>query len=150
VKVTSPAFEHNQAIPEKYTCDGENVNPPLKIQDLPKETQSLAVIVDDPDAPSGIWTHWIVWNIPPTNEIQEDSVPGVEGNNDFDLSIYGGPCPASGEHRYFFRVFALNGRLSLDRKASKQELENAIQDRLIDSGVLVGKYKRSHPEEIPR
>jgi Raf kinase inhibitor-like YbhB/YbcL family protein len=150
VKVTSPAFENNQKIPEKYTCDGENVSPPLKIQDLPKETQSLAVIVDDPDAASGSWTHWIVWNIPPTSEIPENTVPGVEGNNDFDLPIYGGPCPASGEHRYLFRVFALNGQLSLDKKTSKQQLEHAIQDKIIDSAVLVGKYRRAHPEEIPR
>lgn len=142
VKLTSPAFENNQRIPEKYTCDGDNVNPPLKIHDLPNNTQSLAMIVDDPDAPSGDWTHWLVWNIPPTNEIRENSVPGMEGLNDFDLPIYGGPCPASGEHRYHFRIFALNGQLSLDKNTSKKDLENAIQDKLLDSAVLIGKYQR--------
>jgi Raf kinase inhibitor-like YbhB/YbcL family protein len=146
VKITSSAFENNETIPEKYTCDGENVNPPLRIVDLPEETQALALIVDDPDAAAGTWTHWMVWNIPPTNEIGENTVPGVEGKNDFDLPIYGGPCPASGEHRYFFRVFALNDTLSLDKNTPKTKVESAIQGKLLDSAVLIGKYKRPHPE----
>ena len=99
--ISSPAFKNNKEIPRKYTCDGEDVNPQLDINGLPEETKSLVLIVDDPDAPMGDWVHWIVWNIAPTDKIKENSVPGVEGMNDFSKHYYGGPCPPSGTHRYF-------------------------------------------------
>jgi len=143
MKIYSPAFDNNDQIPEKYTCDGENVNPPLRIEDLPKNTKSLALIVDDPDSASGSFTHWMVWDIPPNTDISENSVPGTEGNNSFDLPIYGGPCPPQGaDHRYFFRVYALTDSLNLKKDASKQDVENAIHDHLIDSALLMGRYHR--------
>ena len=107
LKLTSPAFANNQMIPQKYSCKGEDINPPLKIEGVPKNTKSLLLIVDDPDAPVGNWNHWIVWNIPPeTSVIGENSVPqnAVLGMNDFRKLDYGGPCPPSGTHRYFFKI----------------------------------------------
>ena len=93
LKIISSAFKYNERIPAKYTCDGIDVNPPLKFRNIPTGTKSLVLIVDDPDAPMGTWIHWIVWNIPPTEEIDEDTVPGIEGINDFNKNSYGGPCP---------------------------------------------------------
>ena len=110
MKIISEVFENKQMIPQKYTCDGENINPPLQITDIPSNTESLVLIVDDPDAPSGDWIHWLVWNInPQTKEIMEDSVPenAVVGTNDFKKMEYDGPCPPSGTHRYVFKVLAL-------------------------------------------
>ncbi|MFQ6064543.1 MAG: YbhB/YbcL family Raf kinase inhibitor-like protein [Candidatus Bathyarchaeia archaeon] len=140
--ITSPAFEKNGFIPSKYTCDGEDVNPPLKIKGLPKGTQSLVLIVDDPDAPMGTWDHWIVWNIPPLEKIEENSVPGVEGLNDFNRHSYGGPCPPSGTHRYFFKVYALDTKLDLDADSRKKRLERAMEGHLLAKGEIVGLYSR--------
>ena len=100
LRITSLVFEKNGFIPVKYTCDGDDVNPPLKIEGIPEGTQSLVLIIDDPDAPMGTWDHWVVWNILPVEKIEEDSVPGMEGLNDFNQHSYGGPCPPSGTHRY--------------------------------------------------
>jgi len=115
MKVTSSAFQQGANIPSKFTCDGANTNPPLQISDVPAEAKSLVLIVDDPDAPSGLFTHWAVWNISPqATTIAEGSTPkGAQGTNDFGKSGYGGPCPPSGAHRYYFRVFALDRELDL-------------------------------------
>ena len=115
LKLLSPAFKHNDSIPSKYTCDGADVNPPLVIENAPLSTKSLALIVDDPDAPVGTWVHWVVWNIgPTTSEIGENMVPSgaQQGINDFRKHNYGGPCPPSGTHRYFFKLYAPRGRRS--------------------------------------
>ncbi len=142
LKITSPAFENNGLIPSKYACDGEDVNPPLKIEGTPDGTQSLVLIVDDPDAPMGTWDHWIVWNIPPTGIIEENSLPGVEGLNDFQKKSYGGPCPPSGTHRYFFKVYALGTKLELESKARKKNIERAMEGNILAKGVIVGRYGR--------
>jgi Raf kinase inhibitor-like YbhB/YbcL family protein len=140
--ISSPEFKNNQKIPPKYTCSGEDVNPQLNITDIPEETKSLVLIVDDPDAPMGDWVHWIVWNIPPTNKIEEKSVPGVEGINDFGKHSYGGPCPPSGTHRYFFKVYALDTQLNLRVHSRKKDLEYAMTGHILAQGKLVGLYKR--------
>ena len=140
--IISPAFESNKSIPSKYTCDGNDVNPPLNIKGIPEETKSLVFIVDDPDAPMGTWDHWIVWNIPPTNKIEENSVPGTEGLNDFRKHSYGGPCPPSGTHRYFFKVYALDTKLNLDPNSRKKDVEKAMKNHILAKGELVGLYSR--------
>ena len=142
LKIMSSAFKYNERIPAKYTCDGIDVNPPLKFRNIPTGTKSLALIVDDPDAPMGTWIHWIVWNMPPTEEIDEDTVPGIEGINDFNKNSYGGPCPPSGVHRYFFKIFALNAMLDLNSNARKRDLEEAMKGKIISEGELIGLYGR--------
>ena len=98
ITVTSPAFSNGKSIPPKYTCDGKNISPPLTIHGLPKETKSMVLIVEDPDAPMGVWDHWIVWNIEPSTQIVENTIPGIEGINSFNRNHYGGPCPPAGIH----------------------------------------------------
>ncbi len=144
MKITSPAFGNMQEMPEKYGCKGANVNPALAIEGIPKNAKSLALIVDDPDAPAGTWVHWVVWNIPITSEIKENSVPSgaVQGKNDFGKNSYGGPCPPSGTHRYFFKLYALDTLLNLREGASKKDLENAMKDHIIAEAKLVGLYGR--------
>ena len=129
-------------IPSKYTCDGDNVNPPLDIKGIPDGTESLVLIVDDPDAPMGTWDHWVVWNIPPKAEMGEDSVPGTEGMNDFRKHSYGGPCPPSGTHRYFFKVYALDTKLDLAPNSRKQDVERSMKGHVLAQGQLVGLYSR--------
>lgn len=143
IKVFSSAFEANRTIPRKYTCDGENLNPPLELEGIPEEAESLVLIIDDPDAPMKIFTHWIVWNIEPVAKIEEDSIPGVEGINDFRKIGYGGPCPSSGTHRYFFRVYALDRKLELKAGAGRKELESEMIGHIIAEGELIGKYSRT-------
>jgi len=140
--ITSPAFKNMGFIPEKYTCDGDDVNPPLKIEGIPEGTRSLVLIVDDPDAPRGTWDHWIVWNIPPLEKIEEDSVPGTEGLNDFNRRSYGGPSPPSGTHRYFFKVYALDTKLDLHPNSRKKDVERAMNRHIIAKGEIVGRYSR--------
>jgi Raf kinase inhibitor-like YbhB/YbcL family protein len=145
LKLSSPAFKHNESIPSKYTCDGADVNPPLVIENVPPGTKSLALIVDDPDAPAGTWVHWVLWNIDPaTKEIRENAVPSgaLQGINDFRKSDYGGPCPPSGTHRYFFKLYALEMMLSLGPKTKKAELERAMKGHIVAQGELLGLYKR--------
>ena len=142
LRVTSPAFKSNGVIPEKYTCDGNDVNPSLHIEDLPKETETLVIIVDDPDAPMGTWVHWVVWNIPPVEYIQENSVPGIEGINDFQKHSYGGPCPPPGTHRYFFKGYALDTKLELSRNARKKDVEKAMDGHILAKGEIIGLYSR--------
>jgi Raf kinase inhibitor-like YbhB/YbcL family protein len=144
LSVTSPTFENNQLIPTKYTCDGDDVNPPLTIEGIPEGTKTLVLIVDDPDAPMGTWDHWIVWNIPATtSKIAENTVPGTEGMNDSRRRSYGGPCPPSGTHRYFFKVYALDAKLDLSPTARKRDVEKAMQGHVLAEGELVGLYRRA-------
>ncbi|CAD5265156.1 MULTISPECIES: YbhB/YbcL family Raf kinase inhibitor-like protein [unclassified Imperialibacter] len=144
--VTSSAFDSGGVIPARFTCDGENINPPLQIQEIPWEAKSLVLMVEDPDAPGKMWLQWLVWNIPITHQIEENSVPGVEGANDFNKSTaYGGPCPPSGMHRYFFKVYALDILPDLVHGASKIQVEEAMQDHIIAYGELMGTYKRTPP-----
>ena len=141
--VKSPAFQPNNQIPKKYTCDGEDKNPPLTIDGVPKESKSLALIVDDPDAPYGTFDHWVVWDIPPsTTKIAEHSVPGIEGLNGARQKGFMGPCPPSGTHRYFFKVYALDTELKLGPKTTKRELEKAMENHILAKGELIGLYKR--------
>ena len=140
--VTSSAFSHRNNIPSKYTCDGENVNPPLHIKNIPKECKSMAIIVDDPDAPVGVWDHWIVWDIKPQKKIKEDSVPGTEGINSFQKHEYSGPCPPSGLHHYYFKVYALDRELKLGAFAKKKDLERAMEDHILAAGGIIATYQR--------
>ena len=142
LRITSPVFKNNEFIPSNYTCDGDDVNPPLHIQGLPQETQSLVLIVDDPDAPMGTWDHWVVWNIPPAGKIEENGIPGVEGLNDFGRHSYGGPSPPSGTHRYFFKVYALDTKLNLDENSRKKDVEEAMEGHILAKGEIMGLYSR--------
>jgi len=142
--VKSPAFEHNKAIPEKYTCKGENTNPPLTIGGIPQKTKSIALIMDDPDAPSGTFDHWVVWDIPPqTTTIAEHTAPGKEGVNSAQEHGYHGPCPPPGKpHRYFFKVYALDTQLGLGANSRKKDVEKAMQGHILAKGELIGLFRR--------
>lgn len=145
MRISSSAFKNNDFIPEKYTCDGSNINPPLSIVDVPKNVQSLALVVDDPDAPAGTFTHWLVWNINPnTTEISGNYVPqgSVEGLGSFGKSHYGGPCPGFGTHRYFFKIFALDTKLNLSSSSTIKEFLLSIQNHILAKAELIGKYSR--------
>jgi len=144
MKITSSAFQESANIPLKFTCDGAGTSPPLQIADVPAGAKSLVLIVDDPDAPSGLFTHWIVWNISPrTGSVGEGSAPnGVHGTNDFGKSGYGGPCPPSGTHRYYFRIFALDRELDLPFGAKRGQLDAAMKDHVVGQGELMGRYSR--------
>ncbi|KAA9035662.1 YbhB/YbcL family Raf kinase inhibitor-like protein [Ginsengibacter hankyongi] len=142
LKITSSAFNNNEYIPLKYTCDGDNISPSLEIEVIPEATKSLALIVDDPDAPIGTWVHWVVWNIPVTHHIKENDIKGIEGINDFQKNHYNGPCPPSGTHRYFFKIYALDALLRLPATTKKIELEKAMSDHILGFGELIGLYKR--------
>lgn len=143
LNVTSEAFNSRTYIPVKYTCDGADINPPLVIENIPHKTKSLVLIVDDPDAPSGTFTHWIVWNILPSGKIKENSIAGNEGTNSFKKQHYGGPCPPSGTHHYVFKVYALDELLELDTTSTRKEVEKAMAAHIIGYGELVGLYKRA-------
>lgn len=145
MKISSPAFEHNQLIPAKYTCDGENITPPLSILNVPANAKTLVLIVDDPDAPAGDWVHWLVWNInPATTEINEGKKPeeATEGTTDFGKPGWGGPCPPGGTHRYQFKLYALDKILSLPVTTRKADLQAAMSAHIIDQSILIGMYKR--------
>lgn len=144
MKITSSAFQPGGNIPSKFTCDGSDTSPPLKIQGVPPATKSLVLIVDDPDAPSGLFTHWLVWNISPQEStIAEGITPkGVQGTNDFGKSGYGGPCPPSGTHRYFFKIFALDRELDLADGAKRKDLDAKMSGHVIAQGELMGRYSR--------
>jgi len=145
MKITSSAFRNNESIPKKYTCDGENINPPLTFNELPLTAKSLVLILDDPDAPGGDFVHWTLWNISPeTTEIGEGSIPSEvkEGVTDFNKTGYGGPCPPSGTHRYQFKLYALDINLELDSNSKKSDIEKAMSGHIIDHALLVGLYER--------
>jgi Raf kinase inhibitor-like YbhB/YbcL family protein len=144
MKITSSAFHEGGNIPSRFTCDGSDTSPPLQITGIPSEAKSLVLIADDPDAPGGLFTHWLVWNIPPqTNSIAEGSAPkGVQGTNDFGKSGYRGPCPPPGTHRYSFKIFALDRELDLRAGAKRSQLDAAMKGHAIAQGELVGRYAR--------
>jgi Raf kinase inhibitor-like YbhB/YbcL family protein len=141
-RLISTVFSHNGHIPPLYTCEGKNINPPLIVENVPDNTKTLALIVEDPDAPRGVFTHWIVWNISPNETITEGSNPGINGTNSFGKTGYGGPCPPSGEHRYFFRAFALDDELNLPVGSTKEELLDAMKEHVIASAELMGVYQK--------
>jgi hypothetical protein len=145
MQIKSPSFENNQSFPSKYTCDGEGINPPLQISEVPEGTKSVALISDDPDASSGDFVHWLVWNInPQVSEIAEGSVSegAVEGTTDFGDRGYGAPCPPSGSHHYYFKVYALDIELDLPSSTTKKDLEKAMEGHVLDKAELVGVYSR--------
>ena len=144
MKITSSSFHEGGNIPSKFTCDGSDTSPPLQITGIPSEAKSLVLIADDPDAPGGLFTHWLVWNIPPqTNSIAEGSAPkGVYGTNDFGKSGYKGPCPPPGAHRYSFKVFALDRELDLRSGAKRSQVDAAMKGHVIAQGEIVGRYAR--------
>jgi Raf kinase inhibitor-like YbhB/YbcL family protein len=144
MKITSAAFQEGADIPSKFTCDGADTSPALQVADVPSGAKSLALVVDDPDAPSGLFTHWIVWNISPqTSTIEEGSAPkGVQGTNDFGKSGYGGPCPPSGTHRYYFKIFALDRELDLPAGTKRSQLDAAMKGHVVAEGQLMGRYAR--------
>jgi hypothetical protein len=140
MKLTSPEFKNTEMIPRKFTCEGDDINPALVIEDIPEGTKSLALIIDDPDARG--WVHWAVYDIPIVTRIDEDSIPGTQAMNDFGKKDYGGPCPPSGTHRYLFKIYALDKELGLGGRVSKAALENAMKGHILDKAELIGLYKR--------
>jgi Raf kinase inhibitor-like YbhB/YbcL family protein len=144
MRLSSPAFAQNGPIPRKYTCDGEDVSPPLETAGLPDGTKSLALVVEDPDAPLGTWTHWTVWNVAPRSAFPEGSVPenAIQGMTSFGKPGYGGPCPPAGTHRYFFRLYALDIVPSLPPSADVRALEAAMEGHVLDRAGLVGTYRK--------
>jgi Raf kinase inhibitor-like YbhB/YbcL family protein len=151
IQLTSPAFAEGSAIPAKYTCDGQDVSPPLKWSGAPQSAKSLALICDDPDAPGGTWVHWVLYNILATIEELSEDVPTTDnvlggarqGVNDFRRVGYGGPCPPRGNpHRYFFKLYALDTELTLKPKATKKDVVEAMRDHVLAEGQLMGTYKR--------
>jgi Raf kinase inhibitor-like YbhB/YbcL family protein len=144
MKITSSAFQEGGNIPSKFTCEGSDTSLPLQITGVPSEAKGLVLIVDDPDAPGGVFTHWLIWNIPPqTNSVAEGSAPkGVQGTNDFGKSGYRGPCPPPGTHRYSFKIFALDRELELRSGAKRAQVDAAMKGHVIARGELVGRYAR--------
>lgn len=145
--LTSQVIKENQPIPPKYTCDGENISPPIEWKNSPKETKSFTLIVDDPDAPNKTWVHWIVYNIPPTiTEFKEGKIPEgcLEGITDFGKIGYGGPCPPSGVHHYYFKLYALDRMIELPEGATKNQLEKTIKPYIVAETKLMGIYQRHH------
>ncbi|MBM3696195.1 MAG: YbhB/YbcL family Raf kinase inhibitor-like protein [Actinobacteria bacterium] len=141
MRLTSPAFGEDEAIPERFTCDGADLSPPLSIEGIPDGTACLALIMDDPDAPVGTWDHWVAYDIPAAPAIPEGvKALGTAGRNSWRRTGYGGPCPPFGEHRYFFRVYALDGPLGLKPGASKQQVLEAMPGRVLAEASLIGRY----------
>ena len=143
--LSSPAFEGGERIPARYTCEGDNQPPPLEWSHVPDGVRSFALIVDDPDAPGGTFTHWIQWNIPADARAMDGQVHGVGGRNDFQGIGYGGPCPPPrhGAHRYYFHLYALDvDELDLPEGARRQQLEAAIEDHVIAEDILMGRFER--------
>ena len=150
IKVTSSAFQDGGSIPEKYTCDGDDVSPPLEWGPAPEGTVTWALICDDPDAPTGTWVHWVVYNLPADVSDLPENIPpekeldngGQQGMNDFQKIGYGGPCPPRGEHRYYFKLYALDTKINLGPGATKSHLMIAMEENVIAQDLLLGKYGR--------
>ena len=142
--ITSPDFQEGKLIPEKFTCDGENISPAITITSIPKEAVSMALIMDDPDAPSGTFDHWIAWNIPAsTTSLLEGATVPNQGKNHYGLARYRGPCPPKGKpHRYFIKVYALDQMIGIPDGATKEQLEDAMEGHILSKGELVGTYQR--------
>lgn len=149
MRIMSPAFGNGQRIPPQYTCDGDDVNPELRFDGIPKEAASLALLVDDPDSPSGNWLHWSVWNIDPSlRQIEEDSAPAgaKEGETDFSEVGYGGPCPSYGEHQYRFTLYALSIALDIPEGSPRHVVEEAMKPFIVATAALTGRYQRVKKE----
>ena len=150
IKITSGAFNEGEFIPKKYTCDGVNISPPLDWSGIPDNTKSIALICDDPDAPMGTWVHWVIFNIPPSINKLKENIPAVkvledgtiQGINDFRKTGYGGPCPPGGTHRYYFKIYALDKKLSITSSTTKKDLEQSMREHIVAEGKIVGKYSR--------
>ncbi|MDP3948451.1 MAG: YbhB/YbcL family Raf kinase inhibitor-like protein [bacterium] len=143
MNISSPEFKNSESIPAKFTCQGAGINPQLEISGVPAEAKSLALIMDDPDATVGTFTHWLIWNIDTKiSTIKENNAPGVQGTNGRKENAYIGPCPPSGTHRYFFKLYALDAMLDLKAGASKSELESEIAKHELERAELVGTYKK--------
>lgn len=150
LKVISAAFKEGEPIPRQYTCHGINISPPLEWGGAPKSARTIAIIADDPDAPAGTWVHWVLYNLPAENIGFVENLPatenlkagGFQGKNDFGKIGYGGPCPPSGTHRYFFKVYALDAELPLEAGATKADVEKAMQGHVVGQGQLMGTYGR--------
>jgi len=143
MRITSQAFTDGSKIPDKYSKDGENRIPPIHFEEVPSKARSLALIVDDPDAPRGTFTHWLLFNMDPKiQDIKEDCTPvmATQGKNDFGEVEYDGPKPPSGEHRYFFKAYALDTVLPLGRGSTRDALEREIEGHVLESATLMGKY----------
>jgi Raf kinase inhibitor-like YbhB/YbcL family protein len=150
-QISSAAFSANESVPQKFTCDGANVSPQLTWTDPPSTAQSFALIMDDPDAPAGTWVHWVLYNLPPNARELPENVPPHEqlsngahqGQNDFHKTGYGGPCPPAGKpHRYFFKLYALDSKLTVRTGASKADVERAMQSHIVAQSELIGRYSR--------
>lgn len=145
LEVTSSAFSQGEAIPQKYTCDGEDVSPPLAWSGAPDSVASYALIMDDPDAPAGTWVHWVLFDIPAQTTQLAENTPatvGIQGNSSWDRTGYGGPCPPGGEHRYFFKLYALDTMLGLEAGATKEAVLEAMRGHVAAQGALMGTYSR--------
>lgn len=150
ITLRSPAFEEGGMIPRQYTCDGQDISPPLAWDSIPEGTKSLALICDDPDAPRGDWVHWVMFNVPAEARLLPENVPtqkelpngALQGSNDFRRIGYGGPCPPGGTHRYFFKLYALDTLLKLNAGAGKADVLKAMEGHILGQGQLMGKYKR--------
>ncbi len=143
INVSSSLFQAGGTIPARFTCKGANVNPPLQFHGLPKAAKCLVLIVDDPDAPGGLFTHWLIWNIDPSaTQLREKSAPAgaIEGTNDFGERGYGGPCPPSGTHRYYFRVFALDQKMDLKSGAKRSAVDRTLKGHVLAQGELMGRF----------
>lgn len=144
LSIGSTEFGNKGYIPSKYTCEGENINPSITIENIPEGTKSLTLIVDDPDATDGIFVHWVIWNIRPMEMIIENTSPGTEGKNSFGKTKYHGPCPPEGHaHRYFFKLYALDTLLDVKAGADKKTVEKAMQEHIIASTEIIGMYKKT-------
>ena len=150
IKLIIAAFKKGASIPRQYSCDGVNVSPPLEWSGVPKSAKTVAIIADDPDAPAGTWVHWVLYNLPAENIGMVENLPateslkagGFQGKNDFGDIGYGGPCPPSGTHRYFFKIYALDSELPLKAGATKAEVEKAMAGHVVAQGQLMGTYRR--------
>ncbi len=141
MRLTSPAFVADNSIPSKYTCDGDDLVPPLTIDDAPAEAASFVMVMDDPDSPSGDWLHWLAYDIPGgTRQILEGQEVGTQGLNSWNRTGYGGPCPGQGEHRYVFRLYALDKTLGLPPGARRPDVERAMTGAVLAETTLMGKY----------
>ncbi|HTZ10944.1 MAG TPA: YbhB/YbcL family Raf kinase inhibitor-like protein [Candidatus Margulisiibacteriota bacterium] len=142
MRISSPAFKDNEYIPSKYTCEGEDINPEILVSGIPEGAKSLALIMDDPDAPMGTWVHWVVFDMPLVARIEENSSPGKPGVGTSGAKEYHGPCPPSGTHRYFFKFYALDTQLGLNEGISKGQLEKAMQGHILEKAEIIGLYKK--------
>lgn len=150
IDISSTAFKEGEAIPSRYSCDGDDISPPLAFSNVPDGTASLALICDDPDAPMGIWVHWVLYNLPPqTRSLNEgmtksERLPdgSIQGISDFKRPGYGGPCPPGGTHRYFFKIYALDTMLSIEGKVTKEDLLKGMDGHILAEGSLMGRYSR--------